>query len=37
MEYCIEMIRTCGLTWQDMWVPPADGQKAVQRKPLIPR
>jgi Domain of Unknown Function (DUF1080) len=35
MEYCIEMIRTCGLTWQDMWVPPAEGQKAVQRKPLI--
>lgn len=36
MEYCIEMIRACGLTWQDMWVPPADGRKAVQRRPLIP-
>lgn len=36
MEYCIEMIRACGLTWQDMWVPPANGAKAVQRKPLIP-
>ncbi len=36
MEYCIEMIRACGLTWQDMWVPPANGSKAVQRKPLIP-
>lgn len=35
MEYCIEMIRACGLTWQDMWVPPADGHKAVQRKPLV--
>ncbi len=34
MEYCIQMIRECGLTWQDMWVPPADGQKAIQRKPL---
>ena len=34
MEYCIEMIRQCGLTWQDMWVPPAEGQKAIQRKPL---
>lgn len=33
MEYCIQMIRDCGLTWADMWVPPADGQKAVQRKP----
>ncbi len=35
MEYCIQMIRECGLTWQDMWVPPADGQKAIQRKPLV--
>ncbi len=35
MEYCIEMIRECGLTWRDMWVPPADGQKAIQRKPLL--
>jgi hypothetical protein len=37
MEYCIEMIRACKLTWRDMWVPPADGQKAVQRKPLVIR
>ncbi len=36
MEYCIEMIRQCKLAWQDMWVPPAEGQKAVQRKPLLP-
>jgi len=21
MEYCLEMIRECGLRWQDMWVP----------------
>lgn len=34
MEYCIQMIRESGLTSQDMWVPPPDGQKAVQRKPL---
>jgi hypothetical protein len=34
MAYCIEMIRECALTWRDMWVPPADGQKAIQRKPL---
>jgi hypothetical protein len=37
MEYCIQMIRDSGLTWRDMWVPPADGQKAVQRKPLVAR
>ncbi len=35
MQYCLEMIRECGLTWSDMWVPPADGQKAIQRKPLL--
>jgi hypothetical protein len=34
LEYCIEMIRACDLKWQDMWVPPAEGEKAVQRKPL---
>jgi histidinol phosphatase-like PHP family hydrolase len=21
LEYCLEMGRKCGLTWQDMWVP----------------
>jgi Domain of Unknown Function (DUF1080) len=36
MEYCIQMIRECNLAWSDMWVPPADGQKAIQRKPLVP-
>ncbi len=36
LEYCVQMIRECGLQWQDMWVPPADGQKAIQRKPLVP-
>ena len=35
LEYCIRMIKECGLAWQDMWVPPADGQKAIQRKPLV--
>jgi hypothetical protein len=34
-EYCIEMIRECGLRPGDFWMPPADGRKAVQRKPLI--
>jgi hypothetical protein len=35
-EYCAEMTRQCGLTPQDFWTPPADGQKAVQRRPLAP-
>lgn len=33
-EYCLEMIRECNLRWHDFWVPPPDGQKAIQRKPL---
>jgi hypothetical protein len=33
-EYCIEMIRECGLQPADFWTPPAEGRKAVQRKPL---
>jgi hypothetical protein len=32
MEYCVWMIRELALTPADMWVPPADGQKAIQRK-----
>jgi len=34
-EYCAEMIRTCDLQTRDFWSPPADGRKAVQRKPLL--
>jgi hypothetical protein len=34
-EYCAEMIRTCDLRTQDFWTPPAEGQKAVQRRPLV--
>jgi hypothetical protein len=34
-EYCTEMIRACDLRAEDFWVPPADGKKAVQRKPLV--
>ena len=34
-EYCRQMIRECGLRDVDFWTPPADGQKAVQRKPLL--
>jgi hypothetical protein len=32
LEYCVQMIRECDLQWHDFWVPPVDGQKAVQRK-----
>ena len=34
-EYCAEMIRRCDLRPEDFWSPPADGRKAVQRKPLL--
>jgi hypothetical protein len=34
-EYCAEMIRECGLRPENFWTPPADGAKAVQRKPLL--
>jgi hypothetical protein len=34
-EYCTEMIRACDLRAEHFWTPPADGQKAVQRKPLV--
>jgi hypothetical protein len=30
-EYCVDVIQKAGLQWQDMWVPAAEGQKAVQR------
>jgi len=33
-EYCAEMIRACDLRPEHFWTPPADGAKAVQRKPL---
>jgi sialate O-acetylesterase len=35
-EYCSEMIRECGLAPSDFWNPPAEGRKAIQRKPLLP-
>jgi hypothetical protein len=34
-EYCAEMIRVCDLRPEDFWTPPADGQKAVQRRPVL--
>jgi len=33
-EYCIEMIKECGLKAENLWSPPAEGKKAVQRRPL---
>ena len=33
-EYCIQMIAECGLNTGDFWSPPAEGRKAVQRRPL---
>ena len=35
-EYCAQMIQECGLGPRDFWSPPADGRKAVQRRPLLP-
>ncbi len=35
MEYCVGIIRELGLTAADMWTPPADGSKAVQRASRI--
>jgi len=32
MEYCLEMVKDCGLQWQDMWTPKPDGEKPVQRR-----
>jgi hypothetical protein len=29
------MIAACALGPRDFWTPPADGKKAVQRKPLV--
>jgi histidinol phosphatase-like PHP family hydrolase len=31
-EYGIEMVKECGLTWQDMFLPKPEGEKAAQRK-----
>ncbi|MGD0225780.1 MAG: family 16 glycoside hydrolase [Terriglobia bacterium] len=32
MEYALEMVKQCGLTWQDIFMPKPDGKKAAQRK-----
>jgi len=33
-EYCAEMIKACDLRTEHFWAPPAEGKKAIQRKPL---
>jgi histidinol phosphatase-like PHP family hydrolase len=32
MEYALEMVKQCGITWQDIFIPKPDGKKAAQRK-----
>ncbi|MGO8791936.1 MAG: family 16 glycoside hydrolase [Terriglobia bacterium] len=32
IEYALEMVKQCGLTWQDIFLPKPEGQKAAQRK-----
>ena len=32
LEYPLQMVRECGLKWQDIFVPKPDGQKPVQRR-----
>lgn len=32
IEYCLEMVKACGLGWQDIFVPRPEGEKAAQRR-----
>jgi len=32
-EYCAEMIKACDLKTENLWAPPAEGKKAIQRRP----
>jgi hypothetical protein len=34
LEYCLKMVDECGLTWQDIFVPRIEGEKAIQRRSL---
>jgi hypothetical protein len=34
LEYCVEMVKECGLTWQDIFVPKPDGEKPVEKRAL---
>jgi len=35
MEYALAMVKQCGLTWQDIFVPKPDGRKAAQRRKTV--
>ena len=34
LEYCADMVKECGLTWQDIFVPKPEGEKPVQKRAL---
>jgi histidinol phosphatase-like PHP family hydrolase len=34
IEYGVEMVKECGLTWQDIFVPKPEGEKPVQKRAL---
>jgi hypothetical protein len=34
LEYALQVVRDCGLTWKDMWMPKPEGQKPVQVRSL---
>ena len=36
-EYGLQVVRECGLTWEDMWMPKPDGQKPIQVKKFKPK
>jgi histidinol phosphatase-like PHP family hydrolase len=36
LEYPLDMVRECGLTWSDIFVPKPDGEKPVQKRGLPP-
>jgi Domain of Unknown Function (DUF1080) len=36
LEYCLEMVKECGLTWQDIFFPKPGGEKPVQKRGMAP-
>jgi hypothetical protein len=35
LEYCVQMVKECGLTWQDIFFPKPDGEKPVQKRGFL--
>jgi hypothetical protein len=33
LEYCVEMVKECGLTWRDIFIPKPDGEKRIHKQP----